>query len=158
MVFILIGTQMVNLWNFSLILLVTILITHTNNTGLALNVTLFFRTQFILCFLSGECHQLEFNHIFDGKRLKNHVIRTVDVTGERSCRTLCYMEPNCVSYNFNKVTRKCELNNSTLKEVEENMQESNPNYIPSGAKVDQDLSQYRKAKIHFQFMFVKGIL
>ena len=38
------------------------------------------------------------------------------------------------------------------------MQESNPNYIPSGAKVDQDLSQYRKAKIHFQFMFVKGIL
>ncbi|CAH3153180.1 unnamed protein product, partial [Porites evermanni] len=94
--------------------------------------------------LSGECHQLEFNHIFDGKRLKNHVIRTVDVTGERSCRTLCYMEPNCVSYNFNKVTRKCELNNSTLKEVEENMQESNPNYIPSGAKVDQDLSQTKQ--------------
>ena len=67
------------------------------------------------------------------------------------------MEPNCVSYNFNKVKRKCELNNSTLKEVEENMQESNPNYVYSGAKVDQDLSQYKKeieAKIHFQFMFV----
>ena len=144
---------------FYLILLVTILITHTNNTGLALNVTLFFRTQlfYVFCFLSGECRQLEFNHIFDGKRLKNHVIRTVDVPSERSCRTLCYMEPNCVSYNFNKVKRKCELNNSTLKEVEENMQESNPNYIYSGAKVDQDLSQYKKeieAKIHFQFMFV----
>ena len=67
------------------------------------------------------------------------------------------MEPNCVSYNFNKVKRKCELNNSTLKEVEENVQESNPNYIYSGAKVDQDLSKYKKeieAKIHFQFMFV----
>ena len=67
------------------------------------------------------------------------------------------MEPNCVSYNFNKVKRKCELNNSTLKEVEENMQESNPNYIYSGAQVDQDLSQHKKeieAKIHFQFMFV----
>ena len=41
------------------------------------------------------------------------------------------------------------------------MQESSPNYIYSGAKVDQDLSQYRKeieALIHFQFMFVKGIL
>ena len=144
---------------FYLILLVTILITHTNNTGLALNVTLFFRTQlfYVFCFLSGECRQLEFNHIFDGKRLKNHVIRTVDVPSERSCRTLCYMEPNCVSYNFNKVKRKCELNNSTLKEVEENMQESNPNYICSGAKVDQDSSQYKKeieAKIHFQFMFV----
>ena len=144
---------------FYLISLVTILITHTYYTGLALNVTLFFRTQlfYVFCFLSGECRQLEFNHIFDGKRLKNHVIRTVDVPSERSCRTLCYMEPNCVSYNFNKVKRKCELNNSTLKEVEENMQESNPNYIYSGAKVDQDLSQYKKeieAKIHFQFMFV----
>ena len=67
------------------------------------------------------------------------------------------MEPNCVSYNFNKVKRKCELNNSTLKEVEENMQESNPNYVYSGAKVDQDLSQYKEeieAKIHFQFKFV----
>ena len=37
------------------------------------------------------------------------------------------------------------------------MQESNPNYVYSGAKVDQDLSQYKKeidAKIHFQFKFV----
>ena len=62
------------------------------------------------------------------------MIRTVDVTGERSCRTLCYMEPNCVSYNFNKVTRKCELNNSTLREGEGNM-EKNPSYIYYGAKV-----------------------
>ena len=69
------------------------------------------------------------------------------------------MEPNCVSYNFNKVKRKCELNNSTLKEVEENMQESNPNYVYSGAKVDQDLSQYKKeieAKIHFNSSLFKG--
>ena len=37
------------------------------------------------------------------------------------------------------------------------MQESNPNYVYSGAKVDQDLSQCKKeieAKIHFQFKFV----
>ncbi|CAH3188619.1 unnamed protein product, partial [Porites lobata] len=74
------------------------------------------------------CRQLEFDHTFDGRRFKNHVIRTVDVAGERSCRTLCYMEPNCVSYNFNKVTRKCELNNSTLKEGKEKM-ETNPDYI-----------------------------
>ena len=145
---------MVNEWNFSLILLVTILITHTNKSRIERHSI--FPYSIILCFLSGECRQLEFNHIFDGNRLKNHVIRTGDVTGERSCRTLCYMEPNCVSYNFNKVKRKYELNNSTFKEGEENM-ESNPNYIYSGAKVDQDLSQYKKeieAKIHFQFMFV----
>ena len=44
------------------------------------------------------------------------MIRIVDVTGERSCRTLCYMEPNCVSYNFNRDARKCELNNSTSRD------------------------------------------
>ncbi|KAM7445022.1 hypothetical protein ABFA07_006409 [Porites harrisoni] len=81
----------------------------------------------------GTCRQLEFDHTVDGKRLKNHVIRTVDVNGERSCRTLCYMEPNCVSYNFNKVTRKCELNNSTFREGKEKM-ETIPDYINCGAK------------------------
>ena len=85
-------------------------------------------------FLSGTCRQLQFYHTVDGKRLKNHVIRTVDVIGDRSCRTLCYMEPNCVSYNFNRATRKCDLNNSTLREREENV-EKNPEYIYFGAKV-----------------------
>ena len=85
-------------------------------------------------FVSDICRQIEFDHSFDGKRLKNHVIRTAEVQSERSCRTLCYMEPNCVSYNFNKVTRKCELNNSTSREGEGNM-ESNPGYIYCGAKV-----------------------
>ncbi|XP_073247495.1 uncharacterized protein [Porites lutea] len=85
-------------------------------------------------FCSGDiCRQIEFDHSFDGKRLKNHLIRTAEVQSERSCRTLCYMEPNCVSYNFNKVTRKCELNNSTSREGEGNM-ESNPGYIYCGAK------------------------
>ena len=91
--------------------------------------------------LSDTCRQLEFDHTFDGKRFKYHVIRTVDVAGERSCRTLCYMEPNCVSYNFNKVTRKCELNNSTLKEGKEKM-ETNPDYIYCEARVREILSQY----------------
>ena len=91
--------------------------------------------------LSDTCRQLEFDHTFDGRRFKNHVIRTVDVAGERSCRTLCYMEPNCVSYNFNKVTRKCELNNSTLKEGKEKM-ETNPDYIYCEARVWELLSQY----------------
>ncbi|CAH3160757.1 unnamed protein product, partial [Porites evermanni] len=76
----------------------------------------------------GTCRQLQFYGTVHGKRLKNHLIRTVDVTGERPCRTLCYMEPNCVSYNFNKVTRKCELNNSTLSERGGRM-ETNPDYV-----------------------------
>ena len=42
------------------------------------------------------------------------------------------------------------------------MQESNPNYVYSGAKVDQDLSQYKKeieAKIHFSIQVcLKGTI
>ena len=58
----------------------------------------------------------------DGKRLKNHVIRIVYVMDGDFCETLCYMEPNCVSYNLKKAAAsgnrkyKCELNNSTFKE------------------------------------------
>ena len=107
--------------------------------GRILNVKLFFSTHSFL-FLSGTCRQLEFDHTVDGKRLNNHVIRTVDVTCERSCRTLCYMEPNCVSYNFNRVTKKCELNNSTFREGKEKM-ETIPDYINCGAKVREVLTQ-----------------
>lgn len=38
------------------------------------------------------------------------------------------MEPNCVSYNFNRDARKCELNNSTSRDGKKKM-ETNPDYI-----------------------------
>ena len=48
--------------------------------------------------------------------LKNHVIKSVMVTDEGSCRVMCYMEPSCVSINivpFDGEKQKCELNNAT---------------------------------------------
>ena len=50
------------------------------------------------------------------KALKGHVIRSVKVTDEGSCRVRCYMEPNCVSVNVGpqvKGSHVCELNNAT---------------------------------------------
>ena len=108
-------------------------------------------------FVSDICRQIEFDHSFDGKRLKNHVIRTAEVQSERSCRTLCYMEPNCVSYNFNKVTRKCELNNSTSREGEENM-ESNPGYVYCGAKVCKVLQIMKLCKKTKCYLFGSRIV
>ena len=108
-------------------------------------------------FVSDLCRQIEFDHSFDGKRLKNHVIRTAEVQSERSCRTLCYMEPNCVSYNFNKVIRKCELNNSTLREGEENM-ESNPGYAYCGAKVCKVLQIMKLCKKTKCYLFGSKIV
>ena len=55
------------------------------------------------------------------------------------CETVCYMEPNCVSYNLKKVVGdngryKCELNNYTF-EGQQNKLEENSKYLYRGAKV-----------------------
>ena len=56
---------------------------------------------------------------FDGQRLKRHVIRVDYVKEKEFCGILCYMEPDCVSYNLGKQvseadgTYTCELNNFT---------------------------------------------
>jgi len=55
------------------------------------------------------------------------------------CETLCYMEPNCVSYNLKKAAAsengkyKCELNNSTF-EGQKNKLETKSEYLYRGAK------------------------
>ena len=67
----------------------------------------------------GHCRNLRFTiDSIHGYRLENHVIRTIDVINEDVCQLKCYMEPNCVSYNFNKKEEangqhKCDLNNAT---------------------------------------------
>ena len=46
------------------------------------------------------------------KILINHVIQTYQVADEEMCRLKCYLEPNCVSYNFgplNDGSFLCEL-------------------------------------------------
>ncbi|XP_066020537.1 microfibril-associated glycoprotein 4-like [Pocillopora verrucosa] len=48
--------------------------------------------------------------------MKNHAIKIAEVPNEGSCKTMCLMEPNCVSINVGPVVggnQKCELNNAT---------------------------------------------
>ena len=50
----------------------------------------------------------------------------------------CYFEPNCVSYNFHKISQesgkhKCELNNATIEHDEGLLK--NESYIYRGAEV-----------------------
>ena len=90
-----------------------------------------------------DCRQMDFKptHTFDGKRLRHHVIRIDDVIDAAFCETLCYMEPDCVSYNLKKAVNtdgkyKCELNNSTF-EGKRHKLETNSEYIYRGAKVHE---------------------
>ena len=67
----------------------------------------------------------------------NHAIRNADVMDKEFCGALCFMEHNCVSYNSKTSEtgkHKCELNNATHKEHEEDLKE-NRNYEYHGAKV-----------------------
>ena len=80
------------------------------------------------------------------------MIRTVDDILEGSCRTLCYMEPDCVSYNLKKAASengkyKCELNNSTF-EGQKHKLLTNSNYIYRGAKVRVVLIRCKKRYVH----------
>ncbi|XP_066019720.1 microfibril-associated glycoprotein 4-like [Pocillopora verrucosa] len=63
--------------------------------------------------------------------LKNHLIKSVEVPNEGSCRVMCYMEPNCVSINVGPVTggsQKCDLNNATEENHASFLLVNNPGY------------------------------
>ena len=95
--------------------------------------------------IADQCRNLEFGpeKAFEGKRLVNHTIRTVEITVSRFCENLCYMEPNCVSINL--YTRadgngnyKCELNNATHEGHEERL-------------IDQEMYSYHAAEVNITF-------
>ena len=95
--------------------------------------------------IADQCRNLEFGpeKAFEGKRLVNHTIRTVEITVSRFCENLCYMEPDCVSINL--YTRadgngnyKCELNNATHEGHEEKL-------------IDQEMYSYRAAEVNITF-------
>ena len=80
---------------------------------------------------------------FEGKRLVNHTIRTVEITVSRFCENLCYMEPDCVSINL--YTRgdgngnyKCELNNATHEGHEEKL-------------IEEEMYSYHAAEVNVAF-------
>ena len=91
-----------------------------------------------------------------GYRLKNHTVRTIDVIEEDLCKLHCYLEPNCVSFNFHKIRQasgkhKCELNNATIEHDGELVK--NESYIYRGAEVRmtftcEECDNFGSGKLH----------
>ncbi|XP_022784288.1 angiopoietin-1-like [Stylophora pistillata] len=70
------------------------------------------------CCLDDEFRNIIFKEPISNKIMKNHVIRTDEVSNKGSCRVLCYMDPDCVSINLGPLMQgkhKCQLNNATDK-------------------------------------------
>ena len=108
--------------------------------------------------IADQCRNLEFGpeKAFEGKRLVNHTIRTVEITVSRFCENLCYMEPDCVSINI--YTRgdgngnyKCELNNATHEGHEEKLIEEEM-YSYHAAEVNVTFN-LRVRVVYFVFLF-----
>lgn len=92
-------------------------------------------------FFLGQARELRFlsSLSFEGKYLANHVITTINVLDRDLCELRCYVESNCVSINYEvqpnaSRTHKCDLNNSTHKEHDQDL-ESAPRYSYHGTNV-----------------------
>jgi len=106
---------------------------------------------------------LEFRaaQVLEGKRLLNHVIRIAETMDQGFCGALCFMEHNCVSYNYITTSEigKCELNNATYEGHEKDLQE-NPDYVYHGAKVIffSSLLFFSHSEVHTAYVWLNLIL
>ena len=68
--------------------------------------------------------------------LQNHLIQTIAPSAsEHFCRVQCYLENECVSYNYGQGT--CQLNNSTAAEHPLDLKPK-PNFIYRGIQVNEE--------------------
>ncbi|XP_044166438.1 discoidin, CUB and LCCL domain-containing protein 2-like [Acropora millepora] len=93
------------------------------------------RSNVILFTLAGgdECRHIEFADAVSDSRLStDHVIRVYHVQNESSCRVKCFLEPDCVAYNYGKDYEgnlQCELCNKSHLQVTANHVMVAPGFI-----------------------------
>ncbi|XP_074606870.1 uromodulin-like isoform X1 [Acropora palmata] len=77
-----------------------------------------------------SCRKVVFLEATEDAALQNHSIRTiVPSVSEHFCRVQCYLENECMSYNYGQET--CQLNNSTAAEHPLDLK-AKPNFIYRG--------------------------
>lgn len=96
---------------------------HTSSSIFELNhkrITLFF-----IDLALEECRVIQFTEKIANKALSNYVIQQKQVLDEDMCKVRCFLEPECVSFNFgqqNDGSLLCELNNRSHAQVPDAMQ------------------------------------
>ncbi|XP_044178534.1 uncharacterized protein LOC114972192 isoform X1 [Acropora millepora] len=88
----------------------------------------------LFCLVEGdECRQIEFGDALRNSRLStDHVIRVYLVQNEPSCRVKCFLEPDCVAYNYGKDYEgnlQCELCNKSHLQLPTNHVMITPGFI-----------------------------
>ena len=92
------------------------------------------------------CRRLEFNQQLQGRALIGHVFKSIFVEDEENCKLSCYLENDCVSYNFASrlVSNKhlWELSDSDHREHPQDLQEEN-DFVYGVSKVRNTLAKLR---------------
>ena len=83
---------------------------------------------------SEMCRKTEYNHQLKDRALRRHVFKAIFVEDEELCRLNCYLENNCISYNFVKNKNFCELSDSDHRQHPEDLQLMN-GFIYGASKV-----------------------
>lgn len=79
-----------------------------------------------------DCRTVEFKEREANKALIKHVIRSELVLSEDVCEIKCFLEPNCVSFNYGPLgdgAFKCELNNRTHFQVSPSYQKDRKEFF-----------------------------
>ena len=82
-------------------------------------------TLFFIDLALEECRVIQFTEKIANKALSNYVIQQKQVLDEDMCKVRCFLEPECVSFNFgqqNDGSLLCELNNRSHAQVPDAMQ------------------------------------
>ena len=72
------------------------------------------------CFLLDDCRNIEFREKKENTVLISHVIKSKWVLKEENCQIYCYLEANCVSYNYGPAEDElylCELSDKNHLQV-----------------------------------------
>ena len=79
------------------------------------------------------CRHIVWSQPVQDKVMQGHVIRSMEVPHEGSCKVICYTEPNCVSINVRPATQEgkyiCELNNATGESESSSVLQSKEGHI-----------------------------
>lgn len=86
----------------------------------------------LFSFTVDDCQQIEFRAAVENKVLRNHIIKSSQVTNEEICKINCYLEPSCVSYNYgphNDGLFRCELSDKIHLQASTNELETRSGFI-----------------------------
>ena len=82
--------------------------------------------------LAEACRRLEYIPAIQGQALMNHGIKNISLDGQDTCRIACYLDENCLSFNFGHFV--CQLSDSDHKQHPDDLKASD-GFIYVGTEV-----------------------